>query len=247
MTRTAIDFDAARSLTGATFLFHGNYGSGKTYLLGDALRTEAQEGPVLFLNIRGEDGYLSIADLRGDNFSAETVDAFDDVRAVFADARKNGVRAVGIDGLHRLYGLAYVKALGSNRIPVVGGSKNEWSDVHKLVEDLIDEFRYFVPFVLCTSATDKSVDQIKGETHTTPNFPGRNAAGIAGHFDYVFFLDSEVLGPSRIRRKLLTAPVSKMVVRYRLPKPLPTEIIMPEGPGGWALVKNEILKALAKA
>ena len=58
-------------------------------------------------------------------------------------------------------------------------------------------------------------------------------------------LESEVIGPSKIRRKLITAPVSKMVVRYRLPRPLPPSIELPDGKGGWTLVVNAINKAMS--
>lgn len=227
-----------------TFLIHGAYGSGKTHLLGDALRTEGGLGPVRFINLRGEDGYSSIEKEITDDAAGETVDTFDDLEASLLDAKKAGARLIAIDGLHRLYPLTYKKVLGSDRLPVVGGQTNEWSGVHKAAETLIEGLRYHAPIVVCTSATDKSLDQIRNETHITPNFPGRNAAGIAGFFDFVFYMESEVLGANKIKRTLRTAPVSKMVVRYRLPKPLPASLDIPDGPGGWSRIVDAINASL---
>lgn len=245
-----IDFKKAREFTGGTLLLHGNYGSGKTHLLGDYLRFEAErtKQPVFFINMKGEDGYTTVVDLEDvPGIMAVTVDTYDDLMLALTEAKKLNASAGGIDGYHRIYPFTFRKKLGADRLPIVGGSTNEWSECHKLVEDLTDTLRYYAPFIFCTSASDKSVDQIKGETQTTPNFAGRNAAGIAGHFDYVFCLENEVLGPGKIRRVLRTAPVAKMVVRYRLPKPLPTELVMPEGRGGWKMIRAEIEKAIAPA
>ena len=58
MARTPIV--ASTQFEGGTFLLHGPYGGGKTHLLGDMLATESEQGPVRFINLKGEDGYLSI-------------------------------------------------------------------------------------------------------------------------------------------------------------------------------------------
>lgn len=232
-----------------TFLIHGPYGSGKTHLIGDMLRTQAEQTgkPGRFINMKGEDGYLSIAAPILEGAKGVTVDSFEDLESALKQAKADGVSAIGLDGWQRLYPFTYKKILGSDRLPVVGGQKNEWSEVHRAAEQLIETLRYYAPVIMCTAASDKSVDQLRGETHTTPNFPGRTAAGIGGMFDFVFYMESEVIGPNKIKRKLLTAPVSKMVVRYRLPRAMPTSIEMPEGPGGWTLVVNAINTAMKGA
>jgi hypothetical protein len=229
---------------GGTFLLHGPYGAGKTNLIGDMLATEAGEGPVRFINLKGEDGYLSIMPEIVGMAEGETAAEYDDLLAALGDAKKAGVRAIGIDGFHRLYSFVYRKLFGSDRMPSIGGQRNEWGDAHKLAGDLMDMLRYYAPIVVVSSASDKSMDQLRGETHTTPNFPGQMAAGVGGRFDFVFYLDSEVIGPSKIKRTLRTAPVSKMVVRYRLPRPLPPSIELPDGKGGWTLIVDAINKAM---
>jgi hypothetical protein len=235
---------ASTQFEGGTFLLHGPYGSGKTHLLGDMLHEEAKTGPVRLINIKGEDGYLSIKPEIITEAEGETVADLADLEAALADAKKAGVRAVAIDGFHRIYSLVYHKLFGSDRTPSIGGTTNEWGAAHKMAGDLMDMLRYYAPVVVVSSASDKSLDQLRGETHTTPNFPGQMAAGVGGRFDFVFYLESEVLGPTKIRRKLLTAPVSKMVVRYRLPRPLPPSIDLPDGPGGWALLITTINKSM---
>ena len=238
---------AQTQFEGGTFLLHGPYGSGKTHLIGDMLHTEAEQGPVRLINMKGEDGFLSIKPEIITEAEGETVADLDDLNAALADAKKAGVRAIGIDGFHRLYSFVYKKVLGADRTPSIGGTRNEWGDCHKVAGDLMDMLRYYAPIVVVSSASDKSLDQLRGETHTTPNFPGQMAAGVGGRFDFVFYLESEVIGPSKIRRKLITAPVSKMVVRYRLPRPLPPSIELTDGSGGWALVVNAINQAMKGA
>lgn len=244
MARTPVV--ASQTFSGGTFLIHGAYGAGKTHLLGDMLRTEGGVGPVRFINMRGEDGYLSVAKAILDGAVAETVETYEDLEGALLDAKKADARAIAIDGWHRLYPLVYKKVLGSDRLPTVGGQRNEWGDVHRQAEQMIESLRYYAPIVMCTSASDKSLDQLRGETHTTPNFPGRNAAGVAGFFDFVFYMESEVIGAAKIRRKILTAPVSKMVVRYRLPSSLPASLEIPDGSGGWTIIVNAINAALAR-
>jgi hypothetical protein len=238
---------AQTTFEGGTFLLHGPYGSGKTHLIGDMLHTESTEGPVRLLNLKGEDGYLSIRPEIITEAQGETVSEYDDLLAALTDAKKAGVRAIGIDGFHRLYPFVYRKVFGADRSPSIGGTRNEWGDCHKMAGDLMDMLRYFAPIVVVSSASDKSLDQLRGETHTTPNFPGQMAAGVGGRFDFVFYLESEVIGPSKVRRKLLTAPVSKMVVRYRLPRPLPPSIDLTDGAGGWTLVVNALNRAMGDA
>lgn len=258
MSRDPIDFTKARELATQTHLWHGNYGAGKTTLLGDMLKHESSQGPVVFVNMRGEDGYLSIVDLKattGDRLIiADTVNDVDDlvdnptnpVKGLLVDAKKLGARAIGIDGWHRLYPLVYRKRLGSDRLPEVkqNSSGNEWSDVHKYANDIIDSLRRYAPIVVCTSATDRSTDQLTGKISNTPDFPGRQAAGIAGRFDFVFYLDYQVLGENKIRRTLQTAPTDRMICRARLPRPLPATIEIPANGGGWKILQAEIQKCL---
>lgn len=243
---------SSTTLGKATFLIHGNYGTGKTFFMGDMLKEEGKVGPVRYINIKGEDGSASVQGLGLEElnntypneiparFYAETVENLADFKEAVGEYKKiKNLRAVGIDGGQHLYRLI-MRDVAGDRLPEVGGNRNEWGEIHFKGINLFTELHYLAPIVVVTSSSDKSVDQIRGETHLTPDMPGRMAAGIAGLFDCVFVLNARVLGPGRIQRILLTAPVEKVVVRYRLPRPLPDTIELPDGPGGWKKVWDAI-------
>lgn len=226
-------------------LVHGNYGVGKTHLLGDMLREERARGDVRFLNIRGQDGYLSIANL-GLGEVAETVDTLADFKAAIQDYQKAGIRALAIDDMKQL-GQLVIKSVCGERLPSVGKGSDDWQRIHKELETLLPSLRWIAPVVLCASASDRSVDQITGETSLTPDLPGRQAAASGGMFDFVFVLRAMAIGPNKIKRTLQCAPVANTVIRARLPRPLPAEIDIPENGGGWKKLMAEIENCLTKA
>lgn len=240
-----------------TFLLHGNYGTGKTFLLGDMLQTEGQNGPVRYLNIKGEDGYDSVKGLGLETlnetfppvvlepptkeppkprFMADTVETLADYKEVIKEYRGvKGLRAVGIDGGPMLYNLL-IRDLFGDAMP----EKFEWGKVRFHGTNLFTELHYLAPIVMMTSSSDRSSDPTSANPLanqlTTPNFYGWMSTGIAGLFSFVFVMKSRVIGVGKIQRVLLTAPLEGVVVRYRTPKPLPAEIDIPEGPGGWKKV-----------
>src|SRR3990167_11125059 len=73
--RTAFDLDLA-TLDTCLMLIHGAYACGKTHLQGDFLTWAQGRGEVAFLNVKGEDGYASIA-AAGLWKVGETVDSVD--------------------------------------------------------------------------------------------------------------------------------------------------------------------------
>ena len=226
-------------------LVHGNYGVGKTHFLGDMLREEQQRGGVRFLNVRGEDGYLSLANL-GVGDVGETVDTLADLQAALKDYRAEGLRALAVDGMKQL-GQLVIKSVCGERLPSVGKGSDDWQRIHKEFETLVPSLRTVAPIVLCASASDRSMDQITGETSLTPDFPGRQAAASGGMFDFVFVMRAQVIGPNKVRRVLQCAPVANTVIRSRLPRPLPAEIDLPENGGGWKKLMTEIESCLKKA
>lgn len=228
-----------------TMLIHGNYGTGKTTLLGDMLKTEAAAGkPVRFLNLVGEDGMLSIANI-GLGDVGESVDTLKDFEDAMSDYAKLGLAALAIDG-GKSFGKIITKSVCGERLPSVGKGSDDWQRIHQKFEATIASLRSVAPVVVMASSSDRSVDQISGELSLTPDFPGRQAAGSGGQFDFVFVLRSQAVGPNKVKRSLLTSPVANTVIRARLPRPLPTEIELPEGGGGWAKLKGEMQRALSK-
>lgn len=227
-----------------TMLLHGSYGVGKTHLLGDMLKFEGEAGPVRFLNIRGEDGMLSVADT-GLGDVGESVDTLKDFKDALADYAKLGLSALAIDG-GKPFGRMVIKSVCGERLPSVGKGSDDWQKIHIEFEVAIASLRSIAPIVVMASSSDRSMDQISGELSLTPDFPGRQAAGSGGQFDFVFVMKSQPLSPTKIKRSLLTSPVANTVIRARLPKALPAEIELPEGPGGWAKLKGELQKALIR-
>lgn len=243
-------------------LIHGNYGVGKTSFLGDMLREEKAEwerintvsvlgqtpkltgGQVAYINVVGEDGSLSIRNL-GLGDVGENVDTLDDLKSALSDYRKQGIAALAVDG-GKWLGRAVIRHVCGERLPSVGKGSDDWQKIHNEFESVIASLRHVAPIVVVASSSDRSMDQVSGEVTLTPDFPGRQAAGVGGQFDFVFLVTSTVTGPNKIRRELVTAPIANTVVRSRLPRPLPHRIEIPEGGGGWKKFKDEMQKALNK-
>ena len=241
--RQRFNLDIA-SLERFAMLLHGNYGVGKTFLLGDMLRYEAQSGKTRFLNVAGEDGALSIANL-GLGEIAETVDTLPDFKAALAEYKKDGVHALAVDG-GKFYGKLIIRAVCGDRLPSVGKGSDDWAKIHREFEDTLVALKQAAPVVVMASSSDRSMDQITGETSLTPDFPGRQAAGSGGQFDFVFLVKAQALTPTKVRRWVETAPTANTVIRQRLPKPLPPVIELPENGGGWAIIRKAMQECLAK-
>lgn len=239
--RTRLNLDLA-SLERFTMLIHGGYGTGKTHFLGDMLKTEGQKGPVGFINIAGEDGYLSMAGI-GLGEIGETVDTLSDLKAALGDLKQKGCVAVGIDG-GKQFGQLVIKSVCGEKLPSVGKGSDDWSRIHREFELTIASLRLVAPVIVMASASDRSLDQISGETSLTPDMPGRQAAGVGGQFDFVLIMKAQPVSPTKVRRWLATAPQANTVIRTRLPKQLPQEIEIPENGGGWSKLRAEMDKCL---
>lgn len=223
-------------------LFHGQYGHGKTDLLGDALRTEKEFGEVLFVNVKGEDGYMTVSNMGlGDSgVEMESYKEFDELTDYLI---AHPLRAMAVDSLKPIVQKAvYGKVLGDGVVP----SKSEhWTQIHFAMESLCTRLRRCAKYVLCACPSDKSVNAIDGQTYITPDLPGRQAVGSAGWFDMVGFIKAETTGPKTVNRTVLFAPSPTVVTRQRLPKQIIEPIKLPQGPGGWKAIKAEIEKSLS--
>jgi len=231
---------ATKELDRAMTLIHGGYAAGKTHLMADFLKYYSQFGKVRFLNVIGEDGYMS-AQTFGLGDIGETVDKYSDMEAALADYKKDGILALGVDSMKPASRLAMTHVLGTDsRMPSVGGNTNEWGAVHFAMENLTSKMRAVCPWVMCVCPSDKSVNQLDGKTYITPDLPGREAAGSAGWFDFVGYLWADVVGAGKVTRKIRFAPNTTILTRQRLPRPITQDITIPEGGGGW----KEVLAAI---
>lgn len=241
--RKVINLDLS-TLDRFTMLVHGNYGVGKSFLLGDFLSYYKSMGPVRFINIAGEDGFLTLANMQLGEIG-ETVETLQDLQDALSDAKKAEVVALAIDGIKHV-GRLVIRANCGDRLPSVGKGSDDWQKIHRDLENVITSLRQVAPVVLCASSSDRSMDQISGELSLTPDLPGRAASGVGGMFDMVFVMKATVVGPGKVKRSLMTAPMANTVIRARLPKPLPTEIVLPEGPGAWKVIFDTLQKSLTK-
>lgn len=228
------------ALTNLIMLIHGGYASGKTHLMADFLKFYSKDGPVRFINIQGEDGFLS-AKTFGLGDVGETVETYEDMIGALNDVKKEKCLALGVDSMKFASKMAMTHVLGTDqRMPSVGGNSNEWGAVHFAMENLTQRMRNAAPFVMCVCPSDKSVNQLDGKTYITPDLPGREAAGSAGWFDFVGYLNAEVIGPGKIKRAVKFAPNNAILTRQRLPRPIIEDIVLPDGPGGWQSILGRI-------
>lgn len=228
-------------LDGYMTLIHGGRAAGKTYLAGDFLREESLYGPVRFINVAGEDGQLTLRGM-GLGDIGETVESYDDFLAAIKEYKEQNVHAIAVDTIHALSRWIMQKVTGSDRLPEVrrGGERNEWGELHHLSYNLHMILRRSAKMVMCTCPSDKSVEQLSGKTFITPDLPGRQAAGCAGWYRFVGYLDVTNLSPTIVQRQLIMTPNGSVIVRQSLPKQITEPIKLPNGPGGWKVIKQAI-------
>jgi hypothetical protein len=223
------------------------YAAGKTHLVGDMLRTEREHGPVLYVNIAGEDGYLTISRM-GLGEVGVTVETYDDLMTLIQEAAKTPYRAIGVDSLHALAQLAKDKVTGGNREPLIPsgdqlrrGAKNEWPDVHRNMLNAVRGLRRLGDRILVTCAIDKAADplDLSGSmrlTRIAPDLPGKEATMATGWFDFVGVLSVQAHTPTDAYRVLDFRPDGVVQVRQRLPRPITDVIKIPTGGGAWAAI-----------
>lgn len=233
---------------GYSVLAYGEAANGKTHLIGDMLNTEKANGPVLYINIEGEDGMLTLSKL-GLGGIGVTVTDYDDLANLVADRIKSGKRdaAWGIDSLQMVAKLAMKKVTGSDRMPqiVAGSPVNEWQETHRLVEKIVRDTRKAARLVLFACSIDKTGDMLdlSGKPkpkYIAPNLPGKEAQEVAYWFDFVGELRCQATGPGVYTRKFDMVKDNIHIVRQRLPKMIMSAIPILDGSGGWAAIKAKI-------
>lgn len=228
-----------------------DYGCGKTFLGGDMLKYEQQYGPVRFWNAAGEDGYKPLSRFFSrDELSAisETLETAKDVNEAIDELTKTPVHALFLDGLKTVAEFSMVSTLGEDRQPTLRkndvGSGNEWTEVHWDATKLYRRIRNCADIVMVSCVADRNPsialttnDAELKKLWISPDLPGRQAREV-GHWDFVGYLDAVPLSPTTFRRTITFTPRVGLRVRYRLPTPPPSEIVLPEGPGGWKVIRD---------
>lgn len=228
-------------LNGYTILVHGGRASGKTYLSGDFLKVESKLGPVRFINVAGEDGQLTLKGM-GLGDVGETIESYEDFLDALKEYETLKLQALAVDSVHALSKWIMKKVTGSDRLPEIkSGGGNEWGELHHISNNLYTRIRRAAKFVMCTCPSDKSVEQLSGKTYITPDLPGRQAAGSAGWFDFVGYIEATATA-SGVTRTFNMTPNNMTIVRQRLPKQITEAVKLPIGAGGWQAIKDAIEK-----
>jgi hypothetical protein len=229
----------SQELDGYSVLVHGGRGAGKTHLMGDFLKTESKYGLVKFINVMGEDGCLTLRGM-GLGDIGEDVDSLKDFLDVLAECTKDKVHAIAVDSAHALSRWIMRKVTGSDRLPEIKTSgPNEWGAYHQDSYNTYMTLRRAAKMIMVSCPSDKSVEQLSGKTFVTPDLPGKQAAGIAGNFDFVGYLEV-INSTGEVTRTFNMTPNNTIIVRQRLPKQIKEAIKLPDGPGSWAVIKGRI-------
>ena len=229
-----------QELDGYTILVHGGRGSGKTHLAGDFLKVESKNGPVRFINVVGEDGSLTLKGM-GLGDVGEDIDTLKDFLDALKEYQTQKVHAIAVDSIHALSKWIMQKVTGSDRLPEIRTGSNEWGDFHQQSYNTYMALRRSAKMIMCTCPSDKSVEQLSGKTFVTPDLPGRQAAGSAGWFDFVGYIEA-TNGTDGVTRTFNMTPNNTIIVRQRLPKQITSAIKLPNGAGAWTAIQGEIQK-----
>lgn len=248
--RVKFDLDKL-PLDGFTIATHGDRAVGKTHLIGDMLKYEAQFGPVGYINIAGEDGMRTISGLGLGNI-AETINEYKDLIEIIEEYSKKKYRAIGLDSLQMFAKLAMKAVTGSDRPPIIpsraqlnAGMVNEWPLVHNLMEVAMMKWRSAAKYAMATAASDKALDNLDLSDRPkpsiiAPNLPGKEAGDSAGWFDFMGYIELNPVRPGEFVRTFSMVPDNITRVRQRLPKMITTKITLPNGEGGWLAIKSAI-------
>ncbi len=231
-----------------TILVYGAYGVGKTAFVGDCLRTLSAQGPVRFLNMKGEDGHLT---LRGAGLGeiGETIENTKDYDAAIEEYTKQGLTALGVDSLPAWETLVLRDVVGAERFPdaKLDGERAKalWGQIKKRTEAGVTAARQAAKYVIWSAPYDRTEDPFGGGSKfLSPNLIGKSAVASIGWFDFVAVMQATTMGAGKVRRWLSLAPRNDALTRQRLPQPITADIDIPEGPGGWTRLFEAIQGAM---
>lgn len=256
--RLRFNLDKSDLDDGLSFLIHGNYGAGKTHLIGDMLREEAKDGPIAFINTVGEDGSTSVADMglgeQGYNVSSR-VELLDLCDYFIANGR---LAALGIDSARVLQHFVIRAVVGKERwesleLDIQPG---EWNNIHRAMSQTLLKLKQTAKWVLCVCTSDISVDMVTSQTTTSmgtksaggkvskgsfvsPDLYGKMHSVIAASFDMAGFLRAEAMG-NKAERSVRFTTSNNILTRQRLTHEITADIPIPHGKGGWTAIKNTV-------
>ena len=235
-------------------LLQGIPNSGKTFMGGDMLKYEGQYGPTCFINVKGEDGWASIAGMELGNIGY-TVENEAQVAEMAAEMIRNKIHAAVLDGARPLFNSIIIGILQADkpdqrRLPdsKLDGdrSKSYWSQARFRMEENIKLLKSACKIFMASSVSAQDVHEITGEKQIAPDIYGKTGSGLVGLFDFAGYMTWSLQGPGRVRREVSFQTRSDVQTRQRLASEIKENIVLPDGPGGWALVKAAFQKGLRK-
>ena len=247
MIRTKVGAPSAE-LTECRMLFHGYYGSGKTHLMGTALRALTQNGRGLLIVVQGEPSLSTIQGLDIPDLEVVVLESYNDVELVAKEYAEAKLSVVGIDSITLLSDLAIDKVTGGKRAPgqkdAGGGNHDgraEWGQVKSYFRVAVKQLQRLAPFCFAVCPSSKTENELTGAVSIAPDLPGKQAIGIVGMWDYVAYVDYVPLTPTKVQRRAHFEPMGSTATRCNLPRPITKPIAIPEGGGGWQAIAKEIM------
>ena len=260
MIRRGIDLNL-RSLDRFSMLVHGDYNTFKTYLVGSFLASLIRQGKrVAFWNVRGEDGYQTLAAFP-EIESAKHIwelETYQDIEAALAELIAKPLDGLGIDSGKLWAAKVMLKYTGGEdrplRVPKTrGDASQEWPLMHHDMERKMQAIRQCAAQVMITCPSDlsshhldPSMDTWTKQKRVTPDFPGNEATRSSGWFDYVGYAEVKATAPGEARRLLHFEYNNEFVTRARVVVPFKEGIKIPDcsppyqGPSAWEILQREL-------
>lgn len=223
-------------------LVHSVRAGGKTSLVGDMLKTEREFGPIAYVNTDGE-GLMTIKGigLGAVGYQVETLKDFKDLMAEFI---KKPLHALGVDSLQVLERMVKLHVLGTcDRSPTSTKEKNEWVDIGREFENALVSIGKAAKIVMCTCPSAINADNITNNPRLiSPDLTGQRALGCAGYFEWVGYIKTMQTGKGVAKRSIQFASDGVTLVRQQIPNEIMEDIPLPQGAGGWLVIKSRIEK-----
>lgn len=239
------------TLTECKMLLHGDYCSGKSHLMGTALKAQLAHGPGLLIITQGEPSLSTIQGLGMPDLEVVVIEHYTDIDEVVKEYGGKGLQVVGFDSLALLSDLVIEKVTGGLRGPgqadrngKTHDGRAEWGAVKNDFRRAVKQVQRLAPFFYAVCPSSKNENELTGQMSITPDLPGKQAVGIVGMFSYVGYVDYTPLSPTKVQRRVHFEPLGSIATRCNLPRPIVKPILLPEGGGGWAAVEAEIMACL---
>ena len=233
--------------------FIGDYGSGKTRMLRDAIEHELAQGVdpsrILYACMADDEGYMP---LKGLKVPAVELENGKDIDTLIEQYSKEPLHLLCADGMDKLSDMSMVATIGSDRAPRTGSAKeNEWNEVHRAFFRRVSKLRKCASYFLAASPADKHTNPVTGDSRVYPDLPGSQASKVVGAFDFTVGVEVQLSSLGKVTRFLRVKPTGdgggKVVafkLRQRLVRELREDIQIPEGGGAWAILKAQIAAAM---